>query len=254
MYLQSYDHHTQAAQDFNSVPTYNATGAGNSQTCVNLVQLAKCSSAVCNASARLSYFLDWYGPCMTIDTACSSSMVAVHQAVQTLRQGTSRVAVAAGTNLLFSPLGYISYSNLHMLSPTGRCRMWDADADGYVRCEGVASLLLKRLSDAIADGDHIEFVIREVGVKQDGRTKGITMPSALAQANLIRESYAKAGLNPHKVEDRCQYFEAHGTGTPVGDPQEAEALQSAFFPNSVATPTEEMYVGSIKTVIGESVA
>lgn len=105
-----------AAQDFNSIPTYNATGVANS-----------------NASARLSYFFDWHGPAMTVDTACSSSLVAVHQAVQVLRAGTSRVAVAAGTNLITSPLPYITESKLHMLSPGGHCQMWDQRADGYAR-------------------------------------------------------------------------------------------------------------------------
>jgi hybrid polyketide synthase/nonribosomal peptide synthetase ACE1 len=188
---------------------------------------------------------------MTIDTACSSSMVAVHQAVQVLRQGTSRLAVAAGTNLLLSPLGYISESKLHMLSPTGRCRMWDADADGYARGEGVASLVLKRLSDAIADGDHIECIIRETGVNQDGHTKGITMPSAISQASLIQDCYRRAGLDPLQQKDRCQYFEAHGTGTPAGDPQEAEALHMVFFPEESPDLNDVLYVGSIKTVVGK---
>jgi hybrid polyketide synthase/nonribosomal peptide synthetase ACE1 len=97
--------------------------------------------------------------------------------------------------------------------------MWDADADGYARGEGVAAVVLKRLSTAIADGDHIECIIRESGVNQDGRTKGITMPSHLAQADLIRRTYLRAGLDPKNPAERCQYFEAHGTGTPAGDPR-----------------------------------
>jgi len=229
------DYYILAAQDFNIVPTYNSTGIANS-----------------NASARLSYFFDWHGPCMTIDTACSSSLVAVHQAVQALRAGESRIAVAAGTNLLLSPLGYISESKLHMLSPSGRCQMWDANADGYARGEGVATLLLKRLSDAIADGDQIDCIIRETGVNQDGRTKGITMPSAITQAALIRETYARAGLDPQNPRDRCQYFEAHGTGTPAGDPEEAEALHSVFFPTESSNLGDVLHVGSVKTVIGQS--
>lgn len=104
-----------------------------------------------------------------------------------------------------------------MLSPTGRSRMWDADADGYARGEGVASVVLKRLSDAIRDGDHIECVIRESGVNSDGRTRGITMPNELAQAELIRLVYGKAGLDPLDEAQRCQFFEAHGTGTNAGD-------------------------------------
>ncbi|KAM0228275.1 hypothetical protein ACHAP5_011981 [Fusarium lateritium] len=194
---------------------------------------------------------------MTIDTACSSSLVAVHEAVQALHNGTSRMAVACGTNLILSPLPFISESNLSMLSPTGRSRMWDADADGYARGEGVAAVVLKPLSVAIEDNDVIECIIREVGVNQDGRTRGITMPSAQAQAPLIRQIYANAGPDPSTQEGRCQFFEAHGTGTPAGDPQEAEALKTAFFPDdSDSSPYEEvsgpknLLVGSIKTVIG----
>ncbi|KAK5132876.1 hypothetical protein LTR08_008396 [Meristemomyces frigidus] len=229
------DYYILHAQDFNHVPTYNSTGIANS-----------------NASARLSYFFDWHGPCMTIDTACSSSLVAVHDAVQALRAGTSKVAVAAGTNLLLSPLGYISESKLGMLSPTGRCRMWDESADGYARGEGVAALIMKPLSQALADGDQIECVIRETGVNQDGKTKGITMPSSAAQAALIRDTYTRAGPDLHTVEDRCQYFEAHGTGTPAGDPQEAEALYSAFFAEKDYERNDVLYVGSVKTVIGHT--
>lgn len=113
-------------------------------------------------SNRISYFFDWRGPCMTIDTACSSSLVAVHQAVQTLRSGVSRVALAAGTNLILGPEAYITESTFHMLSPQGRSHMWDSRADGYGRGEGVAAVVLKRLSDAVADGDNIDCIIREV--------------------------------------------------------------------------------------------
>jgi acyl transferase domain-containing protein len=146
----------------------------------------------------------------TLDTACSSSLVAVYEAVQAIRSGTSKVAVAAGTNLALIPLAYITTSNLGMTSPTGKSRMWDADADGYARGEGVASVVLKTLSDAIRDGDNIHSVIREVGVNHDGRTTGLTMPSATAQADLIRRVYRQAGLDPRDRNDRCQFFEAHG--------------------------------------------
>lgn len=197
--LMSQDYFALNGQDVNSVPTYAASG-----------------TAASNASSRLSYFFNWHGPSMTIDTACSSSMVAVNEAVQSLRTGTSRVAVACGTNLCLSAFTFITLSKLSMLSPTSRCHMWDVDADGYARGEGVACVVLKTLSAAIEDGDHIECVIREVGVNHDGRTKGLTMPSATAQASLIRDTYARAGLDPTKEEDRCQYFEAHGTGTKAG--------------------------------------
>lgn len=138
-----------------------------------------------------------------------------------------------------------------MLSPTGRSRMWDADVDGYARGEGFAAVLLKPLSQAIADNDRIECVIRETGVNQDGRTKGMTMPSATSQSALIRATYSRAGLDLNRREDRPQYFEAHGTGTPAGDPIEAQAVHSTFFADDNAdSPDGTLYVGSIKTVIG----
>jgi hybrid polyketide synthase/nonribosomal peptide synthetase ACE1 len=149
---------------------------------------------------------------MTIDTACSSSLIAVHQAVLSLRNGESNVAVAAGTNLLLGPEQYVAESKLRMLSPTGRSRMWDKDADGYARGDGIAVVILKPLSAALADGDHIECIIRETGINQDGRTKGITMPNPVAQADLIRSTYARAGLDLANPRDRPQFFEAHGTG------------------------------------------
>lgn len=188
--------------DVNSLPTYTPTGNARSIM-----------------SNRISYFFDWNGPSMTIDTACSSSLVAVHQAVQLLRSGDSDVAVAAGANLILGPLQYVGASKLHTLSADSRSRMWDIDATGYARGEGVAAVILKRLSSAIADGDNIECIIRESGINQDGRTKGITMPSSKAQADLIARTYAKAGLDPRNPSQRCQYFEAHGTGTAAGDPK-----------------------------------
>ncbi|KAI3401844.1 hypothetical protein diail_8222 [Diaporthe ilicicola] len=228
--------------DGENVPTYAATGSARSII-----------------SNRISYFFNWHGPSMTIDTACSSSLIAVHQAVQVLRNGECPVAIAAGTNLIFGPTMYIAESNLNMLSPTGRSRMWDAGADGYARGEGVGAVVLKTLSAALRDGDHIECLIRETGINQDGRTPGITMPSASAQGMLIADTYARAGLDPLKKEDRCQYFEAHGTGTKAGDPQEAGAIFRAFFPEKpeVAGDSDEddndvLYVGSIKTVIGHT--
>ena len=145
-------------RDWDLTPTYSATGT---------------SRAI--LSNRVSYFFDWHGPSMTIDTACSSSLIAVHQAAQQLRTGQSRVAVAAGSNLILDPQSFLIFSNLHMLSPDGRSRMWDAGANGYARGEGVAAMVLKTLSAAVADGDDIECVIREVGANQDGRTPGLTM-------------------------------------------------------------------------------
>lgn len=142
---------------------------------------------------------------------------------------------------------------LGMLSPRGRCSMWDSSADGYARGEGVAVVVLKTLSRALADGDSIECIIREVKVNQDGRTMGITMPSATSQAALIRATYESCGLNPLSRNDRCQYFEAHGTGTPAGDPVEAHAVQSVFFPGDRSDgDSGSLVVGSIKTAIGHT--
>jgi hybrid polyketide synthase/nonribosomal peptide synthetase ACE1 len=234
--LMRNDYGVIASRDPNFIPTYLVTGAANS-----------------NAAARISYHFDCHGPSMTIDTACSSSLVAVHQAVQALRDGVSRLAIAAGTNLLLDPMPYISESKFNMLSPTGRSRMWDTDADGYARGDGVGAVILKTLSSALEDGDDIECVIRETGVNQDGKTTGITMPSATAQAALIRSTYARAGLDLKMKRDRCQYFEAHGTGTPAGDAQEAEALSKAFFSvEGGARDDDVLYVGSAKTVIGHT--
>ncbi|KAL4924992.1 putative polyketide synthase [Aspergillus undulatus] len=206
-------------------------------------------------SNRISYFFDWNGPSMTIDTACSSSMVAVHLAVQSLRSGESTVAVACGANLIITPPNYVTLSNLKMISPDGRVKMWDAAADGYARGEGVAAIVLKPLSAAIADGDPIDCVIRETGVNTDGRTRGLTMPSSGAQAELIQKTYQRAGLDLSKREDRPQYFEAHGTGTKVGDPREAEAVHNAFFAGREDDNLGEedfIHIGSIKTIIGHT--
>ncbi|KAK7973237.1 hypothetical protein PG988_007371 [Apiospora saccharicola] len=206
-------------------------------------------------SNRISYFFDWHGPSMTIDTACSSSLYAVHYAVQQLRSGASQVAVAAGSNLMLDPAGYVAESKLQMLSPSSRSRMWDASADGYARGEGVAAIILKPLSAAQRDGDHIDCIIRETGVNQDGRTQGITVPSARAQADLIRGCYSRVNLDISSPSDRPQFFEAHGTGTPIGDPVEAEAISSVFGSSETSTnDLPELLVGSIKTVMGHTEA
>ncbi|ENH63773.1 Lovastatin nonaketide synthase [Fusarium oxysporum f. sp. cubense race 1] len=219
-------------RDLEVFPQYGATGMARSIM-----------------SNRISYFFDWHGPSMTIDTACSSSLVAVHQAIQTLRSGESEVAIAAGANLILTPGMYVAESKLSMLSPSGRSKMWDQDVNGYARGEGIAAVVLKPLSAAIRDNDHIDCIIRATGVNQDGRTPGLTMPSATAQADLIRSTYARAGLDINKPEDRPQFFHAHGTGTPAGDPREAEAIYRAFYSD---VKDDKLYVGSIKTVLGHT--
>ncbi|KAE8361488.1 hypothetical protein BDV27DRAFT_160678 [Aspergillus caelatus] len=226
------DYHDIQARDLDTISRWHATGISPSIL-----------------SNRVSYFFDLKGPSMTINTACSSSMVALHQAVQSLRSGDCSTAIVGGVNLLLDPEVYISHSNLHMLSPTSRCRMWDRDADGYARGEGCASLVIKTLDQALNDGDDVECIIRETAVNSDGRSAGITIPSPEAQAELIRHTYERSGLDP--VKDRCQYFECHGTGTQAGDPVEAQAIQRAFYPkNVVFSPDDKLYVGSIKTLIG----
>ncbi|EMT72749.1 Lovastatin nonaketide synthase [Fusarium odoratissimum] len=219
-------------RDLEVFPQYGATGMARSIM-----------------SNRISYFFDWHGPSMTIDTACSSSLVAVHQAIQTLRSGESEVAIAAGANLILTPGMYVAESKLSMLSPSGRSKMWDQDVNGYARGEGIAAVVLKPLSAAIRDNDHIDCIIRATGVNQDGRTPGLTMPSATAQADLIRSTYTRAGLDINKPEDRPQFFHAHGTGTPAGDPREAEAIYRAFYSD---VKDDKLYVGSIKTVLGHT--
>ncbi|KAL1639402.1 Type I Iterative PKS [Diplodia intermedia] len=229
--LMTGDYWDMTMRDTETMPTYTASGMSRSIM-----------------SNRISYVFDLRGPSMTIDTACSSSLVALHQAVQSLRSGEATTAIVAGANMLLDATTYIMESKLQMLSPDSRCRMWDESANGYARGEGVAAILLKPLSAALADGDDIECVIRGTGVNSDGRTKGIAMPSAEAQAALIRETYRRAGLDP--VADRCQYFECHGTGTQAGDPVEAQAIANTFFADSQERGEGKLYVGSIKTVIG----
>ncbi|KAK0710384.1 hypothetical protein B0T21DRAFT_340648 [Apiosordaria backusii] len=213
-------------------------------------------------SNRLSYFFDFRGPSMTIDTACSSSLVALHQAVLSLRSGECEMACVAGANLILTPEQFIVESSLHMLSPSGHCSMFDVNADGYARGEGIAAMFVRPLSKALANGDRIIAVIRETGVNSDGRTAGITMPNWEAQAQLIQDTYRRAGLNIDALEDRCQYFECHGTGTSAGDPNEARAIDHAFFSGKfrIGSPKDSissaemppLVVGSVKTVIGHT--
>lgn len=146
------DYHEMLLRDPQDMPKYMATGTARSIL-----------------SNRVSYFFDWKGPSMTIDTACSSSLVAVHEAVTALRLGVSNIACAAGANLILGPEMMISESKLHMLSPTGRSKMWDASANGYARGEGTAAIVMKTLSQALSDGDHVYGIIRETGVNSDGR-------------------------------------------------------------------------------------
>ena len=193
------DYEAMLLRDLDVAPTYVAVGT---------------SRAV--LSNRISYFFDWHGASVTMDTACSSSLIAVHMAMQTLRAGDSRMAVACGANVILGPESYIIESKVKMLSPDGLGRMWDKDANGYARGDGVAAIVLKPLSAALEDNDDIQCLIRETGINQDGTTTGLTMPNAAAQRSLIQSTYAKAGLDLSARANHPQYFEAHGTGTPAG--------------------------------------
>ncbi|KAF2998934.1 t1pks [Curvularia kusanoi] len=216
-------------------------------------QILTTGTARSMAANRISYTFDFRGPSMSIDTACSSSMMAVHLAVSSLRRGESSIAFACGAHLILTPNSFKCAERMGMISADGRSKMFDESADGYGRGEGTAVVCLKLLDAAVRDGDPIECIIRETGTNQDGRTKGITMPSAEAQAKLIQQTYARAGLDLTCPGSRPLFFEAHGTGTLVGDPLEAQAIKSAFFPPGRDYEDDEvMYVGSIKTVIGHT--
>jgi acyl transferase domain-containing protein/acyl carrier protein/GNAT superfamily N-acetyltransferase len=198
------------------------------------------------AAGRLSYFFNFQGPAITVDTACSSSLVAVHLASRSLREGECDLALASGVNLLLSPELSITFSQAGMLAPDGRCKTFDASANGYVRSEGCAAVVLKRLSQALADGDNILAVIRGSAVNQDGTSNGLTAPNGLAQEAVIRK--ALGDIAPGDVS----YVEAHGTGTPLGDPVEVKALQAVYGQGRAAD--NPLLIGSAKTNIGHTEA
>jgi len=196
------------------------------------------------ASGRISYLLGLRGPSLSIDTACSSSLVAVHLACQSLRLGECDVALAGGVNLILTPAGNIATCQARMLSPDGRCKTFDASADGYVRAEGCAVVVLKRLSDAQANGDNILALIRGTAANQDGRSNGLTAPNGAAQEAVIREALAKSQVKPSAVS----YVEAHGTGTSLGDPIEVQALGAVLGEDrSQGAP---LLIGAVKTNLG----
>ena len=198
------------------------------------------------AAGRLAYTLGVRGPAMTVDTSCSSSLTAVHLAVQSLRAGESDVALAGGANVILAPQMHIGFSRARMLSPDGRCKTFDAAADGYVRSEGCGVVVLKRLADAVRDGDRVMAAIRGSAVNHDGRSGGLTAPSSRAQAALLREAYTRAGV----ALDAVGMIEAHGTGTSLGDPIEMEALGEVFRGRAAGS----ISVGSVKTNFGHTEA
>ena len=201
-------------------------------------------NALSIAANRLSYILNLRGPSMSIDTACSSALVALHSAVQALRDHECELALAGAVNMVLTPDTMIALSKARMLSTDGRCRPFDAGANGYVRGEGCGVVVLKRLSDALIAGDRVLAVVRHSAVNHVGRTSGITAPNGSAQKAVIRAAMAGAGVTPEMIT----YLEAHGTGTPLGDPIEAQALGEIF---RRATDQDALcHLASVKANIG----
>ena len=201
-------------------------------------------NALSIAANRLSYFYDFHGPSMAIDTACSSSLVAVHLACRSLRDGECTVALAGGVNVILSPALMINFTKDRLMAPDGRCKTFDAGADGFVRGEGAGIVVLKPLSRALADNDPIYAVIRGTAINQDGRTNGLIAPSRQSQEAVLAAAYRRAGLSP----GTAQYVEAHGTGTFLGDAIEANALGTVLADGR--PPGSRCLIGSVKTNIG----
>ena len=202
------------------------------------------SSSMTILSARVAYFYDWTGPCFTLDTACSSSLVAIHNACQSLRNGECSFAIAGGANIMLIPEVPAIMSKGGFLAADSRCRSFDDRGQGYVRGEGAGVILLKPLSAALKDDDPVEAVILGTGINQDGRTDGITVPNKRSQAQLMETVLHRSGITANDIV----YFEAHGTGTPVGDPIEASAIGSVI--GQKRTIEEPLPVGAIKSNIG----
>ncbi len=204
---------------------------------------ASVGTAFSVAAGRIAYFLGLHGPALSVDTACSSSLAAAHLACRSLREAESDLAVVGGVNLILSPEVTINFCQAGMLAADGRCKTFDAGADGYVRSEGCGVVILKRLSDARRDGDRVLATVRGSALNQDGRSSGITAPNGPAQEAVIRSALENGGLGPSDVG----YVEAHGTGTSLGDPIEAQALGAVFGRNG---RDGDLLVGSVKTNLG----
>ncbi|MCW6011239.1 type I polyketide synthase, partial [Micromonospora sp. CPCC 205371] len=223
--VSEYAHLTTAALD--AVEGWTATGG-----------------ALSIAANRLSYLLDLRGPSMAVDSACSSSLVATHLAVRSLRSGETDCALVGGVNLMLLPALTVAFGQGGGLAPGGRCRPFDAAAEGIVRAEGCGMIVLKRLSDATRDGDRVIAVVRGSAVNSGGRSGALVAPNPKAQEQVLREAYADAGLDPAAVD----YVEAHGTGTPLGDPIEAGALGAVC--GAGRPPGDPLLIGSIKSNLG----
>ncbi|KAL9639611.1 MAG: hypothetical protein Q9204_001021 [Flavoplaca sp. TL-2023a] len=227
--LWKQDYKDNLMRDEDNLPRYCATGTGSSF-----------------AANRISHFFDLRGASMTIDTACSTSLVALHQAVQSLRNRESDMAIVGGSNLMLNPDTFKTVASAGFLSADGKSYAFDSRANGYGRGEGAATIIVKRLVDALAAGDPVRAVVRETAVNQDGKTESITTPSQAAQVELMRECYQRAEIDPRDT----QYFEAHGTGTFVGDPIEAGAVAAVFQKGRSAE--QALRLGSVKTNIGHT--
>ncbi len=225
--MSSYDYAMLLNKNFDQINAYNGTG-----------------NAFSIAANRLSYLLNLHGPSVTIDTACSSSLVSLHYACQSLHTGESELCLVGGVNLILSPNLNIVFSQAGMMSADGRCKTFDAKADGYVRGEGCGVLVLKRLSEAQRDQDNILAVIKGSAVNQDGLTNGLTAPNGLSQQRVISQALKSAGVKPAQIS----YVETHGTGTSLGDPVEIRALKAVLMEGR--SLDQPCYIGSVKTNIG----
>jgi thioester reductase-like protein len=223
----NYDYCRILAQDIDRASAYDGTG----------------NSLAVHAN-RISYLLNLRGPSLIIDTACSSSLVALHYACQSLRNGESDLCLTGGVSLMLSPEPFITYSHAQMMAADGRCKTFDAKADGYVRGEGCGVVVLKRLTDAQRDGDRILALVRGSAVNQDGLSNGMTAPNGPSQQAVIRQALHHARIEPAQIS----YVEAHGTGTPLGDPIEYKSLKSVLMQNRAAD--QPCWLGSAKTNIG----
>ncbi|OKH21109.1 short-chain dehydrogenase, partial [Hydrococcus rivularis NIES-593] len=221
------DYHKLLYKDSSQLGAYSATG-----------------TTPCIAANRLSYALNLRGPSIAIDTACSSSLVAVHLACQSLWNGESNLCLAGGANLMLSPEPTITCSQAQMMAADGRCKTFDASADGYVRGEGCGIIALKRLEDALRDGDNILALIRSSAVNQDGTSNGLTAPNGPSQQAVIRQALKQAGVAPAQIS----YLEAHGTGTSLGDPIEVKSLKAVLMEDR--SPDRSCWIASVKTNIG----
>jgi len=225
--LTNADYHKLLYKDSFQLNAYSATG-----------------TTPCISANRLSYVLNLRGPSIAIDTACSASLVAVHLACQSLRTGESNLCLVGGVNLMLAPEPTITCSQAQMMSSDGRCKTFDAEADGFVRGEGCGVIVLKRLGDALGDGDNILALIRGSAVNQDGTSNGLTAPNGPSQQAVICQALEQAGVSPSQIS----YLEAHGTGTSLGDPIEVKSLKAVLMQDR--SPDQLCWIGSVKTNIG----